>query len=328
MTGYHNASLPPPVGEVAASTFPRVVAGIDFSPASLAAARWATSHVARRAAAIISYIVPPPQGSWGDDRLDRAELRALRQTTPAVYGGLGAFAATLNVDSARTIVRIGRASHWLNALAANSDASLLILGRRSDSNRRGIGEPNVLERSARRSQASVLVVPEGTTEQPRRIIAAIDESEIAGRVLAVADSLALLHSCPLIVLHVVAPTEGTYDRVVQSRARQRNRIASAASGPQPATTEASERWLADLVQGRQLAANHRIVVAVGEPARETIAAATSFEASLIVLGKRGQDDAPQGSIGSVAREVLTRAPIPVLAVENHPTIGKPMAVLM
>jgi nucleotide-binding universal stress UspA family protein len=32
---------------------------------------------------------------------------------------------------------------------------------------------------------------------------------------------------------------------------------------------------------------------------------------------RGGDDAPIGSIGSVARELLTRAPLPVLAVNGR-----------
>jgi nucleotide-binding universal stress UspA family protein len=35
---------------------------------------------------------------------------------------------------------------------------------------------------------------------------------------------------------------------------------------------------------------------------------------LVVVGMRGADGAPSGSVGSVARELLTRGPLPVLAV--------------
>jgi nucleotide-binding universal stress UspA family protein len=35
-----------------------------------------------------------------------------------------------------------------------------------------------------------------------------------------------------------------------------------------------------------------------------------------VLGKRGADGAPRGSLGSVARELVARCPAPVLAVEG------------
>jgi nucleotide-binding universal stress UspA family protein len=53
---------------------------------------------------------------------------------------------------------------------------------------------------------------------------------------------------------------------------------------------------------------------VGDPAREIASVALEYGSALVVVGKRGADGAPLGSIGSVARELLTRAPVPVLAV--------------
>ncbi len=314
MIGYQSVPLSLSTADESVPVFARVVAGIDFSPASLAAIRWATSHIARHSDAIISYVAPPPGGFWEDDRLDRTELRTLRQTTPAVYGGLGGFAATLNVASVRSVVRIGRASHWLSTLVAESGASLLVLGRRVDSNRRGIGEPNVLERSARRTQASVLVVPEGTSARPRHVIAAIDQSDIAHRVLSAAHSQALLHSCPLIVLHVVPPTTGVYSRVIQSTRTRETRALSLVHDEISSATEHAERWLAELLEGRHHAVSQRMAVASGDPSREIVAVASQFEDPVIVIGKRGHDETPQGSIGSVARELLTRAPFSVLAI--------------
>jgi len=52
----------------------------------------------------------------------------------------------------------------------------------------------------------------------------------------------------------------------------------------------------------------------GDPAREINVHAEHNTPALIVVGKRGADGAPTESIGSVARELLTRASSPVLAL--------------
>ena len=202
----------------AETLFPRILLGIDFGSASLAAARWATTYVASGAHAIVSHVVPLPAMLPGDDT-KTSRAASLRQMAPALAGGLGGFAATLNAETVRTVVRFGRPSHWLSMIANAADASLSVLGRRGDANRTRIGEPNVIERLARRTSASVLVVPEGTVDAPRHILAAVDESDLAPHVVRVARSLARLHDVPLTVLHVLSPVTGTYDRVIRS-ARQ------------------------------------------------------------------------------------------------------------
>jgi nucleotide-binding universal stress UspA family protein len=56
---------------------------------------------------------------------------------------------------------------------------------------------------------------------------------------------------------------------------------------------------------------------MGDPAREITAIARSTEPALVVVGLRGADDVPPGRTGSVARELFTRAPVPVLAVNGR-----------
>jgi len=58
----------------------------------------------------------------------------------------------------------------------------------------------------------------------------------------------------------------------------------------------------------------RTAVAIGDPAREIVATAGSIVGTVVVVGMRGADDTPPGSLGSVVRELLTRAPMPVIAV--------------
>lgn len=277
----------------------RVLFGIDFGSASLAAARWAVEGVAMRAEAIFAHIV------GGRDEADDSDDS--RHVLPAIRGGLGGFAATLGTGSARTIVRFGRPSEGLSAIANDAEAALIVMGRRADARRTRMGEPNVLERVARRTSASVLVVPEGNDAPPARVIAAVDESGFAPRVLAVARRLARIHEIPLLIFHALSPLVGAYakagrgDRVPQGRLLLPSRTG---------------RWLADLGQSHNVLGQDRTELVVGDPVREVTAAAMENERSLVVVGMRGADSAPVGSVGSVARELLTRAPMPVLVVNG------------
>src|SRR4029079_2778103 len=85
------------------------------------------------------------------------------------------------------------------------DAALIVLGRRANSARQRLGEPNVLERVSRRTDSSVLVVPEGTARPAEHVLAAVDNAPLAGFVIATASAIAKLNEIPLIIMHVLAP---------------------------------------------------------------------------------------------------------------------------
>jgi nucleotide-binding universal stress UspA family protein len=298
--------------------FERVVLAIDFGSASLGAARWSTTNVAPHTHAILSHVVPLAERSDHDPETMTAQLETLDRVVPTLSGGLDGFGATLELASARTVLRVGRPSQWLSAIAHGAEASLVVLGRRGAANRKRIGEPNVIERLARRTSASVLVVPEGTTEPPRHIVAAVDEGGSAPAVLRVARALSHLHECPLVVLYVSPPTTGEYDRVMTSArnmlAGTRSvRLAAPLADPNAAPASAT-RWLRELARSDDASGLARVKTTVGDPAREIASVALDYGSALVVVGKRGADGAPLGSIGSVARELLTRAPVPVLAV--------------
>jgi nucleotide-binding universal stress UspA family protein len=314
-------ATPPPPPALPDAAFSRVLLGVDFSSASWAAARWATAHVAPRANALLSHTLPFPEHSSEDDDGGRARVESLRQMKPALVGGLGGFAATLDVVSARSILRIGRPSRWLSTIANDEDVSLLVLGRRADANRVRVGEPNVIERASRRTSASVLVVPEGIVQPPAHIVAAIDESRFAPRVLHVAHHLARLHEVSMTVLHVLSPAVGAYERVIRSARQLLGGDRQLRSADRPAAPNAlplrMPRWLGELGQSQGVFGRDRTEVRMGDPVREITAVAGSGAATLVVVGMRGADDAPLGSVGSVARELLARAPLPVLAVNGR-----------
>ncbi|MEO7455659.1 MAG: universal stress protein, partial [Gemmatimonadaceae bacterium] len=283
------------------------------------AARWATSHVAPRANVIVAHVAPSPSPEAEEDERDERAL-VTTERAPTIAGGLRGFAETLDAPSVRSILRFGSPSHWLSALSNDCEASLLVLGRRAHANRTRVGEPNVIERAARRSNASVLVVPEGTSSPPGHVLAAVDDSAFAPVVLRIARGLARMHAIPLTVLHVLAPTTGAYERVIRTAKHMiagPHKVRAMALPTLPfALPERTARWLSDLRRSESGADCEPIDVALGDPAREIALAATTRREPIIVLGARGADLAPWGSLGSVARELLTRAPVPVLAVQG------------
>lgn len=180
--------------------FERVVFGVDFASASLAAARWATKYVAHRTNALLSHIVPFPELLGGDED---ASLHAERGPMLSVLtGGLGGFAATLDLATFRAILRIGKPSHWLATIANQAQASLVVLGRRKRVSRDWVGEPNVAERIADSTSASILMVPEGQNDKPAHIVAMVDDSPTRQAIVRVAEALAQMNSCALTLLTV------------------------------------------------------------------------------------------------------------------------------
>ncbi|MEO6526773.1 MAG: universal stress protein [Gemmatimonadaceae bacterium] len=297
-----------------APLFQHVVLAIDFGSASLAAARWATTNVARRAHAILSHVIPLRERVGDAISAVEPGHEEFTERRPTLLGGLEGFAATLELASARAVLRIGQPSRCLSALANDGAASLLVLGRRSDANRKRVGEPNVIERLARRVTTSVLVVPEGVSQPPTHVVAAVDDSAFAPAVLGAARWLARLHACPLTVLHVLQPAAGAYDRVMRSGRRALPDGRSAARTPSLPALRTMTRRLVELVAADASRDDVRFEVAVGDPTSEIVGTALGRGAPLVVVGQRGADGAPAGSLGSVTRELLTRAPLAVVSV--------------
>lgn len=324
-----------PAAESPAADAPeRVVLGIDFSPASLGAARWLAAHLGadgtgagpagtrRRLDACLAHVLPRPDDALAPED-GHAPERALRALRPAVLGGLAGFAASLRLGRARSVVGIGRPSAELARVVAADGAGLLVLGRRRDAGRQRVGEPNVIQRVIRRACSDVLVVPEGAPAPARHVLAGVDAGPTARDVLARAYRLADTLGATLTVVHALAPLEGTYERLTRRHARAADAPASASpAGSAPgeaAHHDTAYGWLLRLVSsvrvpGARVAA--QLAVASGDAGRALAALAERDGPSVIVVGKRGADGAPPGSLGSVARELVARGPSPVLVVEG------------
>ena len=134
-----------------------------------------------------------------------------------------------------------------------------------------------------------------------RLLVAVDHSEIAPRVLAAAQDLALLSKGEVWVLHLrereVIPQLG--DIPAESRAD--------ASSP---VSEAVEALTSAGVTAHGEVRN----VVFGHAAREIIADAEEHDVGVIVMGSRGRSDLAGLVLGSTAHKVIHLSDRPVLVV--------------
>lgn len=133
-----------------------------------------------------------------------------------------------------------------------------------------------------------------------KILAAIDESEIADRVLMAARELASLSHGEIRVLHL--------------REREPSKFVTL-----PSETSSEAHAAVDTAVEKLMAAGVKAAGAVkdsvfGYAAREIITEAKNFDAGVIVMGSHGRGDLAGLLVGSTAHKVIQLADRPVLIV--------------
>jgi len=134
-----------------------------------------------------------------------------------------------------------------------------------------------------------------------KVLAAVDHSEVSGRVLAAARDLALLSKGQVWVLHLrereVIPRMGLVPTEPESDAEAE---VTAAVGELTAAGVTAHGVIRDTV--------------FGHAAREIIEDAREHQADVIVMGSRGRGDLAGLVLGSTAHKVIHLADRPVLVV--------------
>jgi len=137
----------------------------------------------------------------------------------------------------------------------------------------------------------------------RTILCPTDFSELSGEAFHLAAALARDHGARLVVLHVAAPPPGVnYAEMEKALARP----------------DGCRRELEDRLRGYAapagVAVEHRL--AEGEPAAEVLRAAEDVGCDLIVMGTHGRTWLRRALMGSIAEQVVRRAPCPVLTISG------------
>ncbi|MEO8560800.1 MAG: universal stress protein [bacterium] len=185
--------------------FNKVVIAVDFSAASLAAARWVAMQLAPRAELALVHVVSEPAApSFVRSHLPSLEEIAA-ELTPALYGALRGLAGVVGSERATIRLLTGTPANALATFGREFGADLICLGRR----RRRRGAARFGDTTAQRllalTRIPVLVVPTARPTLPARILAAVDDQPGIAADLRAARHVAQSYEAALEVLHVLAP---------------------------------------------------------------------------------------------------------------------------
>lgn len=286
----------------------RVVTAIDFHESSRAAALWAMQHFTPDAEHQLLHVVEVPAlpqplralaSGWEQRRLS---ARASAQR------GLDALASAGSAARVSAHIREGKPADEVVDLAEKELADLIVVGEQGPT--RGVAAllGSTAERVLHASSIPVLVARKLDDSPPRRLLVAIDPSEISGVVLAWTRALLQRFDASVTVLTVV----------------DRRTLADELSWPPVAgdlqtlvddATATMQGWQDGVIRDAGLPRSRvQARLLVGDPSYEIIAEAAREQADIILIGSKGGDIARTPLIGRVVNKVVRSAPCSVLVV--------------
>jgi nucleotide-binding universal stress UspA family protein len=260
----------------------RIVVGVDFGPASLAAARWAAQCLAPEAEIVLVHCVSPTKaatvGAESATSRARHRLEALRQE-------LGPVRTQIEVSDGNPAMRIAEA-------AGRLDADLIVVGPHNHHPQTADKVGSTADELVHRSCTPVLLATGELRGPPRRLLLPVQGPDISAFVFEWARAIEARCDARISIVHIdVAPC---YRETTET-----------ASGDQ------APRWrrVADGFEPNTLFVD---AVKTNEPADTVMSQAQRFSSDLVVLGDRtfGADSPP------AIRRILLEARRPVLVVPD------------
>jgi nucleotide-binding universal stress UspA family protein len=288
----------------------RIVIGIDFSEASIAAAKWVAHSFAPDAELLLCHVVdipapprplrrlapPAPALEIAARKGAEVKLRALRR-------GVGSERSSIEV-------RQGEPAEVISEVASEFDADLVVIGKHRDHT----GSLNWLGSTAERlvghAPMPVLVAANPPDGAPTHVLAAVDASKTSGPIEEWSHGLAQhFHARHALLTVVGAPLPAN----LIAAPRDARTIVPTEAEPSDIPAEGRGAWISREL-GAMAVVSEVPEVAFGDAAAEILAAATRHDSGLIVIGRRGAGRARRALFGHVTREVLCGARCPVLVV--------------
>jgi nucleotide-binding universal stress UspA family protein len=300
------------------STIARILCPIDFSDFSQRALDYAATLSRWYGASLaVLHVYPSPISMTGPLApfapvepvpLPAADLHALRRQVAgcvpsALQARISISAEAVEGDPPREI------------LAAAESADLIVMGTHGRSGVERLVLGSVTETVLRKAPCSLLTVPLTAAGAAgavptlfRRIVAAVDFSDVSMAALGQAASLAAEADAHLTVMHVI--------EVPENLALWIDRVDGI--GHVRAWADAAERHLRGAIgRGTREYAHVDQRVETGRSYREILRVADELRADLIVIGAHGHGAIEQMFIGSTAQHVVRRAGCPVLVVRQR-----------
>jgi nucleotide-binding universal stress UspA family protein len=290
----------------------RVVIATDFSDRSVHAARLAALHIAGDAEVVLVHVVAIPELP----EFIRSRFPRLRSVEESAVAGairrLSEVAGTLRAPCARTEVRVGNVAEQITAVARESRADLIVVGRHGD--RPGVFHRigTTADRVVRIAPVPVLLATSMRDARPRRILAALDDADVTPRVVEWSRYFARRFEADVTGLHVVTSPSfshvalhaGTDGGVEEPSPRAiRERLANEAI-----------TWIRNELGPGADSKSISAEVGFGWPANQIVAMAEQKNAELIVIGRAGSGLGGRPLLGTVTHQVLRGALCPVFVV--------------
>jgi nucleotide-binding universal stress UspA family protein len=285
----------------------KILVPVDFSEASIAAARRVRSLVGTEARIQLLHVVNtsliPRSAALPSDLVEELSSEVARESEKLLAElakGLGVPNVEVSVDRGRPADRI---------CSASESASLVVMGARG---RGTLGRAllgSVAEEVARRSSAPVLVV-RGAASEGRsiaRVVVAVDADDPVDEPIQAAASVATTLHVPLEAIHVLTPPDALASHVPFVTERMRQLLETS----QRRIREEAPRVVDEIVT-RAIGWRAAVHTVEGDVEAEILRFARPED--LLVCGTHGRKTLGRLAFGSVATKLLRCAPCPVLVV--------------
>lgn len=296
----------------------KIVVGVDFSDASLAAAHWVAMHLAPEAELLLvhAFTVAEPPALIRARHTQLTDLVA--NATRGALDRLGEVADAIGRERSgppvRVEARVGSSADVLAEAARTMPADAIVVGKHGQHPAPWGWLGSTAEAVLRTSSAPVLLATGMRDAKPRHLLVALDDGDVTPWVILSTRCLSRMFDADVHAVHVAslppAPAvvgaggfNGGYalDEVVLTEA---------------AKAEA-EQWRERLIRGGCDESVTQVEAVYGEPAYTIVEHAERYEADLVVMGNRRKGGRrPLTMLGSTVRGVLRHASCPVLVVSE------------
>ena len=287
----------------------RIIAAIDFSPTSFAAAQWIAQWLTgdSELTLVHSLVVPEFHGLLAEkyplppSLLENAKAGALRR--------LRNFSRTLGIERVSIEIREGRPADAIAAVAREKQADLVVVGKHGDRPHQGY-TGRTADSLIRSAPCPVLMAVGARSSPPRRLLVPLTYSSITPFVIDWVRRIQAASGAEVVAVHVVG--SAVLSHVLT--------MSSINTGDTPSAdelgeifTEDRDRWSSDLIAAGVPREKVSAEVVFGEVSDSVIAASRDHNADMIIMGSHA-GPIRRWLLGSAASAVLRHAEMPVLVV--------------
>jgi nucleotide-binding universal stress UspA family protein len=284
-----------------------ILVGVDGTPASDAALRWALHHAAltqQRVTAVHAWQLPldPGPGGLYLPSIDDAGMAAQAQVLldEAIDRTQALFGRDWVPPDVRPVVTAGSAAQVLETMARS--ASMLVLGQRTDTRLARAVFGSAVSGALHHVACPVVVVPATAEPTPDsgRVVVGVAEGQASGGALAWAAATAAASRHPLVILYVRPPMAGGEGDWPDADALDDVALKQLHELTDTVTHDLSVPVVTDVV--------------VGDAGPELVRYVTPDD--VLVVGSRGRGQLAGWFLGSTSSHVVREAPCPVAVVRE------------